>query len=123
MSVMDYDWVGELSACFCISFCLDNMQRDPYESKMVEINTSGIAGASEGLFAKRTLEMNTTAAFYNGALVSHDDDQESSETNNYKIFDPADIPDGTIDIPIWAQVGQVFICINIMKYFHISVHR
>ena len=56
--------------------------------------------------------MNTTAAFYNGALVrpdtdGDDDDQDSSETNNYKIFDSADMPDGTIDIPLWAQVEQM----------------
>ena len=85
------------------------MLKDPYESKMVEINISGIDGANEGLFAKKNLEVNTTVAFYNGALVKFDtdgddDDQDSSETNNYKIFDPADMPDGTIDIPLWAQV-------------------
>jgi hypothetical protein len=38
------------------------------------------------------------------------DDQDSSETNNYKIFDPADMPDGTIDIPLWAQVEKTIIC-------------
>ena len=91
------------------------MLRDPYESKMVEINNSGIDGANEGLFAKKNLEVNTTVAFYNGALVrcdtdGDDDDQDSSETNNYKIFDPADMPDGTIDIPLWAQAGQIIIC-------------
>ena len=88
------------------------MLRDPYESKMVEIKDSGIDGANEGLFAKKNLEVNQTVAFYNGALVKvdtdHDyDDQDSSETNNYKIFDPADMPDGTIDIPLWAQVEQM----------------
>ena len=70
------------------------------------MKSSGIAGANEGLFAKRDLEMNTTVAFYNGAPVSPGYDQEeSSERNNYKIFDPLDMPDGTIDIPIWAQVS------------------
>ena len=92
--------------------CLDAMLRDPYESKMVEINNSGIDGANEGLFAKKNIEANTTVAFYNGSLVrldTDDDDQDSSETNNYKIFDPADMPDGTIDIPLWAQVEQIII--------------
>ena len=30
-------------------------------------------------------------------------DPETWETNNYRIFDPSDIPHGTIDIPVWAQ--------------------
>ena len=71
--------------------CLDAMLRDPYESKMVEINNSSIDGANEGLFAKKNLEVNTTVAFYNGAIVrfytdGDDDDQGSSETNKYKIL-------------------------------------
>ena len=100
----------ELSNClgnfYMIRICLDPRLRDPYESKLVEINSSGIDGASEGLFAKKNIEMNTTVAFYNGSLARpDDDDQDTSETNNYKIFDPADMPDGTIDIPVWAQVN------------------
>ena len=109
---------------FLIEICLDAMLRDPYESKMVEINNSGIDGANEGLFAKKNLEVNTTVAFYNGALLrldtdGDDDDQDSSETNNYKIFDPADMPDGTIDIPLWAQVEKIIFCkhnIDIMSF-------
>ena len=63
--------------------CLAAMLRDPYESKMVEINNSSIDGANEGLFAKKNLEVNTTVTFYNGALVkfdtdANDDDQDSS---------------------------------------------
>ena len=104
---------------------LDAMLRDPYESKMVEINNSGIDGANEGLFAKKNLEVNTTVAFYNGALVrpdtdGDDDDQDSSETNNYKIFDPADMPDGTMDIPLWAQVEQMIICKHNIDYDYSS---
>ena len=102
--------------------CLDAMLRDPYESKMVEINNSSIDGANEGLFAKKNLEVNTTVTFYNGALVkfdtdANDDDQDSFETNNYKIFDPADMPEGTIDIPLWAQVETIIICKNNFKHF------
>ena len=75
----------------------------------MEVRGSRIAGASEGLFAERDLEMNTVVAFYNGTAVNlSDDDQESSETNNYKIFDPEDVYDGTIDIPVWAQVLSLF---------------
>ena len=33
-------------------------------------------------------------------------DPTTWETNNYKIFDPANIPAGTIDIPTWAQVRK-----------------
>ena len=34
-------------------------------------------------------------------------DPTTWETNNYKIFDPANIPAGTIDIPTWAQVRKI----------------
>ena len=79
--------------------------RDPYESKKVVVCTSAIDGANEGLFAKVDIEVNTTIAFYNGSKARPEDyDPDTWETNNYKIFDPADMPDGTIDIPAWAQV-------------------
>jgi hypothetical protein len=129
MSVIDCDWGfgAELSICLeiLIMICLDAMLRDPYESKIVEINNSGIDGANEGLFAKKSIEVNTTVAFYNGALVRSDadvddDDQDSSETNNYKIFDPADMPDGTIDIPLWAQVRQIIICKHNVDFYYFS---
>ena len=72
---------------------------------MVEVRTSAIDGANEGLFAKVDIEVNTTIAFYNGSEARPEDyDPDTWETNNYKIFDPADMPDGTIDIPVWAQV-------------------
>ena len=73
---------------------------------MVEIYSSGIEGANEGLFTKLDIEVNTTVAFYNGAPANTDDDEDLdiSEMNNYKIFDPSDLHDGTIDIPLWAQV-------------------
>ena len=50
------------------------------------------------------IEVNTTVAFYNGSRADPACfDPSTWETNNYKIFDPADIPAGTIDIPAWAQ--------------------
>ena len=43
-------------------------------------------------------------AFYNGSRANPDlFDPSSWETNNYRIYDPADVPQGTIDIPDWAQ--------------------
>ena len=90
---------------------LDPTARDPYESKMVELHTSDIPGADEGLFAKVAMEMNTTVAFYNGDPVRAEDfDPDTWDTNSYKIFDPANVPWGTIDIPPWAQVSNT-------KYF------
>ena len=86
-------------------FGLNPQLRDPYESKMVEVQSSAIEGASEGLFATKDIEINTVVAFYNGTKPDPEDyDPDTWETNNYKIFDPADMPDGTIDIPVWAQV-------------------
>ena len=79
--------------------------RDPYESKMVEVKSSVIEGANEGIFAKKDIEVNTIIAFYNGCQANPEDyDPDSWETNNYKIFDPGCMPHGTIDIPAWAQV-------------------
>ena len=88
---------------------LDANVRDPYESKMVETFNSEIDGAKEGLFAKQFLEMGTTVSFYNGTkAVPEEDDPNTSETNKNKIFDPIDLPDGTIDIPVWAQVHYLY---------------
>ena len=48
--------------------------------------------------------MKTSVAFYNGSRADHAQfDSSTWETNTYNIFDPADIPAGTIDIPAWAQ--------------------
>ena len=89
-------------------FTSDPTAPDPYESKFVDVCSSGIDGAHEGLFAKVSIEVNTTVAFYNGSRADPKDfDPSTWETNNYKIFDPADIPLGTIDIPMWAQVRVV----------------
>ena len=74
---------------------------------MVEICSSEIAGANEGLFAKVSMEVNTVIAFYNGVKARPEDfDPYSWEKNNYRIFDPANAPEGTIDIPVWAQVSK-----------------
>ena len=71
---------------------------------MVEVRTSAIDGANEGLFSKVDIEVNTTISFYIGSQARPEDyDPETWETNNYKIFEPADMPDGTIDIPVWAH--------------------
>jgi len=90
-------------------FGLDALAKDPYESKMVEVKSSIIEGANEGLFAKKDIEVNTIIAFYNGCQANPDDyDPDSWETNNYKIFDPGCMPHGTIDIPAWAQVSSAY---------------
>jgi len=85
------------------------MLRDPYEAKMVEVQNSEIENASEGLFALQDIEINTVVAFYNGTeAILEDYEPETWETNNYKIFDPMNAPDGTIDIPIWAQCSSAY---------------
>ena len=85
---------------------------DPYEDRNVYVAQSGLAGAEEGLFARRNLEVHQVIAFYNGEKVRPDQVQSDSwDDNSYKIFDPSDFPLGTIDIPAWAQVGIIF-CID-----------
>ena len=82
----------------------DPLAPDPYESRLVAVAPSLIPGASEGLFARAELEPGTTVAFYNGSRADPADfSPDTWETNNYRIFDPADCPAGTIDIPAWAQ--------------------
>ena len=84
---------------------LDPTTRDPYESKLVELCISDIPGANEGLFTKCMIEMNTVVAFYNGSPVRAEDfDPDTWDSNSFKIFDPANAPRRTIDIPPWAQV-------------------
>ena len=54
------------------------------------------------------VEAGTTIAFYNGSRADPQDfNPDTWETNNYRIFDPADMPHGTIDIPVWAQETKV----------------
>ena len=43
--------------------------RDPYESRCVYVAQSQLPGAAEGLFARRSIEINTVVAFYNGEQV------------------------------------------------------
>jgi len=89
--------------------CTDPRIPDPYESRLVEVRSSEIEGGNEGLFAKQFLEVNTTISFYNGIRARPEDfNPDTWETNNYKIFDPANMPIGTIDIPEWAQSSAAY---------------
>ena len=98
----------------------DPLAPDPYESKFVNVCSSGILGAEEGLFAKVDISVNTTA-FYNGARVESKDVHVNNwETNNYRIFDPTDNPDGALEIPVWAQVGLGMIMLSIFVYVQSS---
>ena len=78
---------------------------DPYEDRNVYVAQSGLEGAQEGLFARRSLEIHQVIAFYNGEKIRPGQVQSDSwDDNSYKIFDPSDFPLGSIDIPSWAQV-------------------
>ena len=81
---------------------------------MIEVRASEIDGAAEGIFAVQDIEINTVVAFYNGTeAVTDEYDPDTWETNNYKIFDPSNVPNGTIDIPVWAQViGKFILCLQ-----------
>ena len=104
-------------------FGLEPTLRDPYESNMVEIGGSNIDGANEGLFARQDIEINTVIAFYNGTKARPEEyEPDTWETNNYKIFDPDDMPDGTIDIPVWAQVNISY-HISIISLSYIFLNR
>ena len=120
---MEFETEADLVIIIVFIFKLDPTAPDPYETKLVEVCCSNIEGAKEGLFAKTDIEVNTTVAFYNGSRADPDDfDPSTWETNNYKIFDPANIPEGTIDIPPWAQVPY-HIKIRIVRIISFYSHR
>ena len=69
-----------------------------------------IIGCLPGLisYLRCEVEAGTTIAFYNGSRADPQEfNPDTWETNNYRIFDPADMPHGTIDIPVWAQDTKV----------------
>jgi len=75
------------------------MLKDPYETKLIKVRPSKLQGAAEGLFARADIGDNVILAFYNGIRLPSDYDEEDTwEENAYKIFDPANKPDGALDI-------------------------
>jgi len=99
--------------------CTDMTLKDPYESKTIEIKRSNIPGAAEGIFVIKDVEPNTVLGFYNGSRANPQEfDPTTWETNNYKIFDPSNIPAGTIDIPVWAQATKSYCCTLAHKCNH-----
>ena len=45
------------------------LRRDPYESKFVDISTSEIPNAGEGVFLKRNVIKGTVIAYFNGMRI------------------------------------------------------
>ena len=89
----------------CHRLCKKPTIPDPYESSMVEVRNSAIPGAQQGLFALKNIDPNTVLSFYNGIRANPAEfNPDTWDHNGYKIFDPANMPHGTIDIPPWAQV-------------------
>ena len=62
------------------------LHRDPYEDTMVEVRQSLLAGAGEGVFLKREAQPNTVLAFYNGARLPAEADEDDWEKCSYRIF-------------------------------------
>ena len=74
--------------------------RDPYESSIIEVRESKLPGAKDGIYAKKLIKEDTVIAFYHGIkLPPNYKEGESWEANGYKIFDPSNSPQGTLDIP------------------------
>ena len=74
---------------------------DPYEARTVYVAESGIAGAGEGLFARRDLAEGQLVALYNGVRVSdresrlHREDRRSP----YRIYGWGEVEDEVLNIP------------------------
>ena len=73
---------------------------DPYEQEWVQVQSSTVVGANEGLFARKDVTEGTILAFYNG--IRRDPktsyDEPDWVVNAYKIFDPTR-KKGSLDIP------------------------
>lgn len=93
------------------SLGIDPLQRDPYESRTVEVRRSGLSGAEDGLFTLRHVIAGETLAFYNGYILNCDSalraldrremsDEEEHTRNMYNIA--LDLEEGDnlcIDLP------------------------
>ena len=75
--------------------------RDPYESRVCHVRSSGVEGGGEGLYAARHLQAGEVVAFYNGVRLPYVPGQkEDWATSGYKIFVNADHSSGErIDLP------------------------
>ena len=81
------------------SFGSDPVTEDPYESRTVTVKTSLIAGAGQGLFARRRLRRGELVSFYGGlvltcqelqqfgSLIKSDDNRESIYQNSLQMPD------------------------------------
>lgn len=78
---------------------------DHYEQDRVHVALSAIPGAGEGLFAKRDLDADTVASFYNGVRLSHEevDGRDWSLNDNTISLDD----EAVIDVPrSWSSVER-----------------
>jgi len=64
---------------------------DPYESLFVEVNSSRIRNAGEGLFAKVDIDVGTVISFYNGVRVRSGHDWEKPTPYKMMLDDTSDI--------------------------------
>lgn len=73
---------------------------DPYESAMIEVKTSGVEGANEGLFVRHDVAEGAVLAFYNGIrrMPKATYDPPDWVVGAYRIFDPTR-KKGSLDIP------------------------
>ncbi|KAI6646643.1 hypothetical protein LOD99_12764 [Oopsacas minuta] len=74
------------------------MESDHYEQYYVYVSSSLIAGAGEGLFAKRMLSPHQVISFYNGIRVSHDIVNKRSWLENANTISLDDYV--VIDVPV-----------------------
>lgn len=69
---------------------------DPYEAEFVEVRTSTIPKAGDGLFAKVNIDCGTVISFYNGVRVPCTEDSHDLADDNYRIALDEDLD---LDIP------------------------
>ena len=85
--------------------------RDPYESRCVYVARSRLPGAAEGLFARRSIEINTVVAFYNGEQVCR----------MIKILQIMYFPDSLIFLRVVGKLG-LLTCNNVI-YYIMFIHK
>ena len=71
-----YDVINEL---FDSDICKEPTIPDPYESKLLEVKTSLIEDAGQGLFARQNVKQGKVVAYFNGIRTSSENYTKSSD--------------------------------------------
>ncbi len=79
-------YCGETDAILAkVSICSQPLLADPFESRYVEVRSSSIPNAGEGLFAKENIPAGRLLAFFNGCIALPNEDHLDQSDWDYAI--------------------------------------